>query len=47
MTRYRKTGRLEPFAPAQRLYEAYGFVECAPFGDYVSDEFSLCMAIAL
>ena len=42
-----ETGRPEPFAPAQRLYEAYGFVECAPFGDYVSDEFSLCMAIGL
>ena len=39
-----ETGRAAPFRPAQQLYEAYGFVECAPFGDYVSDEFSLCMA---
>ena len=38
-----ETGRPEPFHPAQRLYEAHGFVECAPFGDYVSDDFSLCM----
>ena len=38
-----ETGRPEPFQPAIRLYEKHGFAECAPFGDYVSDEFSLCM----
>nr|WP_255551877.1 GNAT family N-acetyltransferase [Erythrobacter crassostrea] len=38
-----ETGRAEPFIPAVRLYEAHGFAECAPFGDYVSDDFSLCM----
>jgi putative acetyltransferase len=38
-----ETGRPDPFVPARRLYEAYGFVECPAFGDYVSDEFSLCM----
>ena len=38
-----ETGRPEPFEPAKRLYEAHGFTECAPFGDYVSDAFSLCM----
>lgn len=38
-----ETGRPAPFADAQRLYTANGFAECAPFGDYVSDEFSLCM----
>jgi putative acetyltransferase len=38
-----ETGRPEPFQPAIRLYEAHGFAECPPFGDYVSDEFSLCM----
>lgn len=38
-----ETGGTEPFMPARRLYEAHGFTECAPFGDYVSDEFSLCM----
>lgn len=42
-----ETGRPEPFRPAQRLYEKHGFAECAPFGDYVSDEFSLCMEKAL
>ena len=39
-----ETGRPEPFQPAHRLYAGYGFTECAPFGNYVSDEFSLCMA---
>ncbi len=38
-----ETGRPEPFVPAIRLYEKYGFAECPPFGDYLSDEFSLCM----
>lgn len=38
-----ETGRPQPFVPAQRLYAKHGFAECGPFGDYVSDEFSLCM----
>ena len=38
-----ETGRPEPFLPARRLYESYGFAECPPFGDYVSDAFSVCM----
>ena len=42
-----ETGRPEPFRPAQRLYTGYGFAECEPFGDYVSDEFSMCMARTL
>ena len=42
-----ETGRPEPFRPAHRLYEKHGFAECAPFGNYVSDEFSLCMEKAL
>lgn len=39
-----ETGRPEPFVPAQRLYQKHGFAECEPFGDYVSDDFSLCMS---
>ena len=39
-----ETGRPEPFVPARRLYEKHGFAECAAFGDYVSDDFSLCMS---
>jgi putative acetyltransferase len=38
-----ETGRPEPFVPARQLYEQHGFAECPAFGDYVSDEFSLCM----
>lgn len=38
-----ETGRPDPFFPAQALYRVNGFVECPPFGDYVSDDFSLCM----
>jgi putative acetyltransferase len=38
-----ETGRPEPFVPARTLYADYGFAECPAFGDYVSDEFSLCM----
>lgn len=42
-----ETGRPAPFLPAQRLYAKHGFAECPPFGDYVSDEFSLCMGRTL
>ena len=38
-----ETGRPETFEPARALYEKHGFAECPAFGDYVSDEFSLCM----
>lgn len=38
-----ETGRPEPFRPAMRLYAKHGFAECPAFGDYVADEFSLCM----
>jgi len=42
-----ETGRPAPFLPAQNLYLLHGFAECEPFGDYVSDDFSLCMTKAL
>jgi putative acetyltransferase len=42
-----ETGRPQPFLPARRLYEANGFAECPPFGDYVSDDFSICLTRAL
>ncbi|MCT2559261.1 GNAT family N-acetyltransferase [Tsuneonella sp. YG55] len=38
-----ETGRPQAFRDAHALYAANGFAECAPFGDYVSDDFSLCM----
>jgi len=39
-----ETGRPEAFAPAGNLYRKHGFRECEAFGDYVTDEFSLCMS---
>ncbi|MDN3646481.1 GNAT family N-acetyltransferase [Pontixanthobacter aestiaquae] len=42
-----ETGRPTEFFPAQKLYEKHGFAECEPFGNYVSDEFSLCMSRTL
>ena len=42
-----ETGRPEAFLPARRLYEANGFTECPPFGDYVADDFSICMTSEL
>ena len=32
-----ETGMQPPFAPAHRLYQRFGFVRCAPFGDYRED----------
>lgn len=42
-----ETGRPEPFRPAIELYRKHGFAECPPFGDYISDDFSICMALRL
>lgn len=38
-----ETGNAEPFLPARKLYESFGFRECPAFGEYVSDDFSICM----
>lgn len=38
-----ETGRPDAFHPARALYQANGFAECAPFADYVADDFSICM----
>lgn len=42
-----ETGRPAQFVAAQRLYAKHGFAECEPFGNYVSDDFSLCMSRTL
>ena len=42
-----ETGRPEAWSAARALYRKHGFAECADFGDYVGDEFSLCMSRAL
>ena len=38
-----ETGSMEAFFPAHRLYEAFGFVECGPFSEYIEDLYSLFM----
>ncbi|MFO1239493.1 MAG: GNAT family N-acetyltransferase [Sphingomonadaceae bacterium] len=35
-----ETGSSAPFVPAHRLYEAFGFEPCGPYGDYEDEEFS-------
>jgi putative acetyltransferase len=42
-----ETGSSEAFAPAQRLYESFGFTRCGPFGDYVLDPHSVFMTLRL
>ena len=42
-----ETGRPEAFRAARQLYQANGFAECPPFGDYVADDFSICMTKVL
>jgi putative acetyltransferase len=39
-----ETGRPAAYLPAQSLYRKHGFAECADFGDYVGDAFSVCMS---
>jgi putative acetyltransferase len=42
-----ETGRPAAYLPAQSLYRKHGFSECEDFGDYIGDEFSLCMSRGL
>ena len=42
-----ETGRGAAFEPAIALYRKFGFVPCAAFADYDSDDFSQCMTLAL
>ncbi len=42
-----ETGSMDAFVPARRLYEAYGFTYCGPFGDYTEDPHSVFMTLAL
>jgi putative acetyltransferase len=42
-----ETGSGAAFAPAQRLYETFGFTRCGPFGDYVTDPHSVFMTLRL
>ena len=42
-----ETGSTQAFAPARALYARHGFVECAPFADYVPDPYSTFMTLDL
>jgi putative acetyltransferase len=44
---YLETGSTPDFLPARKLYESYGFKECAPFGDYSEDPWSTFMHLDL
>jgi putative acetyltransferase len=42
-----ETGAIDPFKPAQTLYESFGFTYCEPFADYVEDPNSVFMTLRL
>ncbi len=42
-----ETGGTDGFVPARTLYRSFGFEPCAPFGEYTSNEFSVCMTLEL
>ncbi|HLQ93827.1 MAG TPA: GNAT family N-acetyltransferase [Xanthobacteraceae bacterium] len=42
-----ETGSWDYFKPAQALYRSHGFVECAPFADYVLDPNSVFMTLEI
>lgn len=42
-----ETGTHDAFLPAIRLYEQYGFKECAPFADYQPDPHSRFLSLRL
>jgi putative acetyltransferase len=42
-----ETGSMAAFAPARAMYAKAGFIECAPFGDYVPSPNSTCMTLSL
>ncbi|GMA35280.1 GNAT family N-acetyltransferase [Demequina litorisediminis] len=42
-----ETGTDAPFAPAHRLYERHGFVDCEPFADYRPDPLSRYLTLGL
>lgn len=42
-----ETGRGPAFEPAIGLYRKHGFINCEAFADYVLDDFSQCMTLAI
>ncbi|MCK8043712.1 GNAT family N-acetyltransferase [Shewanella sp. 1CM18E] len=42
-----ETGSMAAFLPAKKLYQRFGFKECAPFADYQLDPYSAFMTLDL
>lgn len=42
-----ETGSARAFDPARALYSRFGFDDCAPFGSYVEDPYSVFMTLGL
>ena len=42
-----ETGPVDTFLPAHKLYKAFGFTPCGPFGDYKLDPHSVFMQLGL
>ena len=42
-----ETGSWPYFVPAREFYRRHGFVECAPFGSYISDPNSVFMTLEI
>jgi putative acetyltransferase len=42
-----ETGSMDYFEPARKLYAAFGFASCSPFGSYKEDPNSMFMALEL
>lgn len=42
-----ETGSNPAFLPAQKLYQAFGFASCGPFGSYQADPHSVFMSLCL
>ena len=46
-TLYLETGNHPAFLPAMTLYRSVGFIDCGPFGDYHTNDFSVFMSLSL
>jgi putative acetyltransferase len=42
-----ETGKSDEFGPSRKFYTNYGFQHCAPFDEYIGDDFSYCMRKSL
>jgi len=42
-----ETGSMAYFEPARQLYKKMGFIDCGPFGDYVTDPSNVFMCLEM